>query len=95
MKLMDRIHQRIGDSADRPEAGESSASQQNSDNTITLEESITQLRRRVEDIEFIGVGVKPISPLPLDTTTRELVQKINYIIQVINKLATNSSKGYL
>ena len=93
--LKNGLDNRRGAGATRDERGESSASQQNSDPYVIMEDMVIELRKRVEDIEDSGIGIKPIAPLPTNAEIREITQTVNYIIQVINKLATSSSKGYL
>ena len=93
--LKNGLDNRRGAGATRDERGESSASQQNSDPYVVMEDMVIELRKRVEDLEDQGIGIKPMSPLSLDASNRDIAQKINYIIQAFNKLATSSSKGYL
>ena len=94
--MQERIPEFIrGDEAERPQSGESSASQQNSDISLIMDETLRDVKRRLEDLEDAGVSLKPIPPIDRNTELPEVIDKVNYIIQAFNNLISKGQRSYL
>ena len=84
-----------GAEAQRKEAGTPAAELQNSDVTKVMEDMVRDLRRRVEDLEDIGLNRHSIAPLPFSAALTEVIQRVNYLINIVNEGTSNGKTGYI